>query len=379
MPDVPVGEMDDAVSAVDADAPADDVEPTRPAEPASEVEEDPPTVEMPAIVADDEPDPSDEGPYLPQLIQAKILGADRTLDRDSLSEKAGIPLEAGRNFWRAMGFADVGEAVAFTEPDLEVLKEVLGLIDRGLLDETTAIEVVRSVGRTTARLADWQVDVLGRSLVARHGVEDQDAILSDIDELLPVLERMLAHVWRRQLAAAVERTAPSLGEAETVIQTVAFADIVGFTRLSRRMDSGELAAMVTTFESEAADVVASLGGHVVKTVGDEILFVSAGPGTAAAIADKLHRLLSAGSSEFQLRIGMATGPVVARMGDVFGNPVNMASRLTALARPGTTLIDSATADGLPPEEGFETRGTTPRAVRGFGFIRPIALSRKAPS
>ena len=96
--------------------------------------------------------------------------------------------------------------------------------------------------------------------------------------LLPALERLLVHGWRRQLAAAFERglgDAEQAGEDETGHLTVGFADQVGFTRLARRMEEAELAALVERFESRSADVVAKYGGRVIKTLGDEIFFVAA--------------------------------------------------------------------------------------------------------
>ena len=79
----------------------------------------------------------------------------------------------------------------------------------------------------------------------------------------------------------------------------------------------------------------------------------------------------------RVRIGLATGVVVTRRGDVFGTTVNLASRLTAVARPDSVLVDGVTADALG-----DSRGATgcarcgPRAVRGIGLVRPVVLERR---
>ena len=75
-----------------------------------------------------------------------------------------------------------------------------------------------------------------------------------------------------------------------------------------------------------------------------------------------------------VRLGLASGSVVMRMGDVFGPPVNLAARLTAVARRNRVIIDAATAGLLPPDQ-FETRRLPARPVRGFGLVEPVAVRR----
>ena len=76
-----------------------------------------------------------------------------------------------------------------------------------------------------------------------------------------------------------------------------------------------------------------------------------------------------------VRVGLASGAVIQRLGDVFGPPVNLAARLTAVARRNRLIIDQATAD-LLPEEDFETRRLPARPVRGFGLVEPVAVRRR---
>ena len=324
-----------------------------------------------------------------------VLGAPRRLRRDEVAHRAGVPLDEARRLWRAMGFPDVGDAGAFTDEDVDALRLLGTLLGRGVLDRSTAVDVARSLGQTMSRLADWQTDTFGRLLVER-GVIDASDPLSDastaglfreLEVLLPALERLLVHGWRRQLAEAVER---GLGDAEQTGEsghlTVGFADQVGFTRLARRMEEAELAALVERFESRSADVVTKNGGRVIKTLGDEIFFVASTPEAGAEVS--LHLLSEHEKDDAipRLRIGLATGTVVTRRGDVFGTTVNLASRLTALARPDSVLVDDVTAQGLSPEAldvdlrdelaPYELTPLPARAVRGLGTIRPVALRRR---
>lgn len=315
-----------------------------------------------------------------------VLGGPRTHRREDLTEVAGVPLPEARRLWRAMGFADVGDAVAFTDEDLDALRLLDGLVQRGVLDRDASVDVMRALGQTTSRLADWQTDTFGR-LLARSGVIDVDDPLSpesaarlraEVERLLPVLERLLVHAWRRQLAAAVERglaDAETDGDVETGHLTVGFADQVGFTRLSRQLAESELAALVGRFEARSADIVVSAGGRLIKTLGDEVLFVAADPSAAAEAALRLLSEHEADEEMPRLRIGLATGVVVTRRGDVFGTTVNLASRLTAVARPDTVLVDAATAELLEDDPAFLLRALPARAVRGIGVVRPVSLQR----
>jgi adenylate cyclase len=319
-----------------------------------------------------------------------VLGAPRRLRREEVAHAAGVSLEDARRLWRAMGFADVGDAVAFTDEDVDALRLIATLLRRGVLDTTTALDAARSLGQTTSRLADWQVDTFGRLLAERGVIDRADplsersaaALYREMELLLPALERLLVHGWRRQLAASVERAfgdagTPEDGEAGHL--TVGFADQVGFTRLARQLEEAELGALVDQFESRSADVVAAEGGRLIKTLGDEILFVAADPGAAAKIALRLIVEHESDDTVPRLRIGLATGFVVSRRGDVHGTTVNLASRLTALARPDTVLVDPATAAALIGHEEFTLRPLEPRAVRGIGTIRPVVLERGDPA
>ena len=314
-----------------------------------------------------------------------VLGGPRRWRRSEVALRAGVPLDDARSLWRSLGFADVGDVVAFTDEDVDALTLLARLLEHDVVDRATSLEVARSLGQTTSRLADWQVDTFGR-LLADRGVVDADDPLSQesaarlfrvLETLLPALERLLVHAWRRQLAAALER---SLGDLEAAAEgedvgrlTVGFADQVGFTRLARHLEEAELAHLVERFETRAADLVASCGGRLIKTLGDEVLFAAADPAAAAEIG--LRMLEAQHPSEPSLRIGLATGVVVTRRGDVFGTTVNLASRLTSEAAPGAVLVDEVTADLVARHAAYRLDRLAPRTLRGLGSVSPVELHR----
>ena len=255
----------------------------------------------------------------------RVLGAPRLMTRSEVADAAGMPLEDARQYWRAMGFADVGDSRAFTERDLEALKVVHRLVSTGVLKRSEAMEVVRSLGQNTSRMAEWQTGTLARLLASQREIPDDTAMreehVAKVAELtaalLPSLEEMLVYAWRRQLAAAIQRnfdTAGSEDATDAGLQCVGFADLVGFTRLSRRLPDQRLADLVTSFEADSADVVAATGARLIKTLGDEVMFVAEDPQHAVETAFGLHDAHGQGED----CAATAGGPVVRRCGDADG-------------------------------------------------------------
>jgi adenylate cyclase len=73
--------------------------------------------------------------------------------------------------------------------------------------------------------------------------------------------------------------------------------------------------------------------------------------------------------------GVATGPVLLRLGDVYGSTVNIAARLTGVARPDTLLVDKTTAEALDDDGRFSVKQTRPRRVSGYRHLQPFAVRR----
>jgi adenylate cyclase len=124
----------------------------------------------------------------------------------------------------------------------------------------------------------------------------------------------------------------------------------------------------------AADAVTACGARLVKTLGDEVLFVSVSAVRAAraglAIVDRLRQQPGVPP----VRVGLASGPVVRRLGDVFGTPVNLAARLRSLAEPDTVLADLATAEALRADGvAHALDEPVPRDVPGFGLVPVVRV------
>ncbi|MGZ4632096.1 MAG: adenylate/guanylate cyclase domain-containing protein [Actinomycetes bacterium] len=323
-------------------------------------------------------------PDLADQIDTELLGGARKYTRGEVAEQAGVPVEYARRLWRAMGFANVGDAaVAFTDQDLAAIRRLLTLVGDGVLDEELAVSVTRALGHNAARLAEWQLDAVVEHLVNDAGLP-VDAATRRAAEMLSEhvedLEQLLVFVWRRQLAAVAGRALAAQergvgADGVAGVLSVGFADLVSYTRLSQKLEERELAALVDRFGKRSADVIAAAGGRLVKTVGDEVLFVADRAEDAAVIGLELAETMAEDPVLPDVRVGIATGAVVTRMGDVFGRTVNLASRLTALAAPGTVLVDRDTADALDGNTDCALDVERTRAVRGMGLVRPGVVRR----
>jgi adenylate cyclase len=318
----------------------------------------------------------------PEELELAILGEDPTYTAADVASQTGVTIEQARRLWRALGFPDRGLEVAFTAADAEAVSTLVSQVEAGNIDFDMAVTLTRAVGQTMARLADWEVATLVHRV---QEIEAGDyatgsrarAGLDLIDEMNEPFERLLIYVWRRHLAAAVGRV-EALGAADTDLRTtqmtVGFADIVGFTELSNELTQSRLGDLVELFESRCSDVVAGQHGRVIKTLGDAVLFVNDDPIRAYDTAEGIIAVIGRDGRMPDVRVGLASGSVVMRLGDVFGPPVNLASRLTAVARRNRVIVDQATADLLPSDQ-FEVRRLPARPVRGFGLLEPVAVRR----
>jgi adenylate cyclase len=160
-----------------------------------------------------------------------------------------------------------------------------------------------------------------------------------------------------------------------VTSGIGFADIVGYTRQTRSLTQGELARLVDVFEERALAIVTAHDGRIIKSIGDEILFAADRPEDTAHIALELVEEHLHDEDFPQLRVGVAWGPVLNRLGDVFGPTVNIAARLTSVSRPGRVLADKDLADALQDDADFKLRRMRRTSVKGYRRLEPWKLRR----
>ena len=309
-------------------------------------------------------------------LDALLLGAPASLTREDVEAGSGVPADLGLDVWSAMGFAEIpyGEA-AFTERDVEALRTAASLIELGVIDVDSLLVMARAMGQGMSRLAEAQVDVL-RGLAGDSGMEEViAAIAATADDVLPRLDQLVLFVWRRQFAAAVQRAlAAGRGKAGVPVLAVGFLDLVDFTKSTRTWDAGQLERTLERFERDTSLRVAAVGGRVVKTLGDGVLFTASTAGEAAQVALDTAAAHEADEELPSVRAGVALGPVLERLGDVFGEPVNLASRLSEEARPGSLVVDKHAAAEL--EGSFDVQPLHRRSVRGYRSLSPYLVRVK---
>ncbi|MDN5743688.1 MAG: adenylate/guanylate cyclase domain-containing protein [Nocardioidaceae bacterium] len=308
--------------------------------------------------------------------ERRLLGESPRLTATQVAEQAGMSLDQARRLWRRLGFAEHGDAAAYTTADVDALAKMARILDAGAIDFDLALNIARGVGLTMARLADWEVSELLQRVDpdARVGADTPTALLDEFGEQF---EELLLYSWRRHLAAAVNRMQSVRAidsDPHTTDLSVGFADIVGFTALSNELTRERIGELVDIFESRCSDVITREQGRMIKSMGDAVLFVNDDPMGAFRTAEGIIKVIGRDPRMPDVRVGLASGGVVLRLGDVFGPPVNLAARLTQVARRNRIIADHVTADLLPGDV-VETRPLPPRPVRGFGEVEPVAVRR----
>ncbi|HCJ55365.1 adenylate/guanylate cyclase domain-containing protein [Glutamicibacter arilaitensis] len=327
-------------------------------------------------------------------LERRLIGGQREFRRREVASEAGVSLHSARKLWRAIGFPELSDdEVFFTQADKEALGTMVGMVREGKLTEETAISLMRSVGQMTDRMVVWQIEALVEDMIANQNMSDRQArrqLFSLLPEIIPAIEDLLLYSWRRQLNSAVHRMALRVetgvaayqqdsGESDggtplPLARAVGFADLVSYTSLSRRMNERTLAQLVQRFEAKCAEIISVGGGRLVKTIGDEVLYVAETPQAGAQIALSLSRELAKDELFPQTRGAVVWGRLLSRLGDIYGPTVNMAARLTSLAEPGSVLTDAITANTLRNDARFVLTAQEITAVRGFGDIQPYELS-----
>lgn len=299
-----------------------------------------------------------------------------SLTQAQVAEAAGVSLEDANAMWRYLGFPAVSEdEIAFTPADVEALKVTQRLTDLGVVEPERMPQFVRSMGRSFSRLADWQTRLLLSSMSKDDGPDQPP--LEMLSEVIPMVQEVQGYIWRRHLLSTASRIALSGSAATgTSVMAVGFVDIVGYTSRSRQMSARALGEMVEWFERVVTDLVVEHGGQVVKTIGDEVLYQLTDPTQAGHLALQLVERAETDDQFPEVRVGTALGPVLARLGDVFGPTVNIAARLTSLARPATALLDSELAQAVRDDQAFKLRRTRHRSVKGYEHLEPWRLKRR---
>jgi len=286
-----------------------------------------------------------------------LLPVDRILDPPGVeltsvdvAERSGLPLEFLKRITRALGLAETAETeVAYSEADVDAAAALAPFLAAGL-DEESLLLIGQVLGQGMWRLADTLREVVGDALLQPGDSEAAVAVryAQAAEHLVPLLDPLLgyvlnAHLKERVKSAVVLQTELTTGRGhEARAITVCFADLVGFTKLGERVPPGELSAAGRRLTAAAVEA-SQPPVQLVKMIGDAAMLVSPEPEPLLRAA--LELVERSGADELlPLRAGVASGDAIVHCGDWLGAPVNLASRVTDVARPGSVLATHAVRD-----------------------------------
>jgi adenylate cyclase len=339
----------------------------------------------------------DSGELLDLAGHKRLAPGDLTVD--DLSERTGLAREEIDRIWRWAGLPprELDER-RFYDTDVLMLVSYLTIAD--LTDEETALAILRVVGASFSRIADViavaylsQIEP-ANAAASTDELEHARANTTSIAALGSAAEGINA-LFSHHLRWALRRMRASFRGVEgfeNADLAVGFVDLVGYTALSQKLTSEELAQLVSEFETTAQEAVIARDGRLVKLIGDAVMFTAVDAEPAIDIALRLLEAFSERYEQILPRGGIAVGEVLTRGGDYYGPVVNLASRIADQAVPSEILVTNdvylrvefAGADlsktlgpGRAGQYAFENAGR--RTLKGFSDpVKLYSASRRRP-
>jgi adenylate cyclase len=288
-------------------------------------------------------------------VERLLSGGDERLTLDEAAERAGVKADFLARDWRALGMALPADRDAriYTERDVEAARRVAALVEGGI-PEASVLEIARLLGMTMSSLAAANRRVIADAFL-REGDNEYDVAkrFEGVAEgFLPIMGETLSYVLGLHLREQIRHDAFGLTELATGRPaaaddvTVCFADLVNFTQLGETLEPEEIGS-VTGRLGELASAAVEPPVRLVKLIGDAAMLVGPQPGPVVDAALDLVDAAAAQGENFPLlRAGIACGQALPRGGDWYGRPVNLASRITAVARPSSVLTDVDVSEAL---------------------------------
>jgi adenylate cyclase len=312
----------------------------------------------------------------------RVIGGRARYSAREIAERTGAELDFLTAVRRAMGLPIPGsEDAVYTEGDLESV-QMTGVFRQAGISEEEILDLLRTLGRGLSQAAET-MRALTMRLVLEPGVSERELAqryayaASQLSPMLGPLITNLLSLHLREMAqsealSAAERTGGQLPGSREI--TVCFADLVGFTRLGEEVPPDELARKALRLEALTSEVI-DAPVRLIKTIGDAAMLTSLEPEPLLDAALSLLDAAEAEGDDFpQLRAGIAIGAALSRAGDWFGRPVNLASRITQIARPGSVLAEREVRESARGSFHWSYAGE--RRLRGVRDPVPLFRARR---
>lgn len=326
--------------------------------------------------------------FSPMLLPARrALGDDGSaVSAREISEQTGLELEQLIRFQHAAGLPRVDDPdfAFFVRSDGDTAVHIKRFLDLGF-DPDLMLAVVRVLAQGLANASEV-MSVAALAAVLRPGASELDTARGTgalVSAAAPLLGPMIEDLLLLQLRRTLETEAVNAGERaagapvpEARMIGASFADLVGFTALGEEVPPEQLEQLANRL-AEVAHDVAQPPVRFIKTIGDAVMFVSA---DAAALLDAVLALIEAAEADEllpRLRVGVAYGPAVSRAGDWFGRPVNLASRITSVARPGAVLVSGPARGQIGDDSRFSWSAAGAKRLKGIQNGVELFRARRA--
>ena len=300
--------------------------------------------------------------------------------------------------------------IVYNQGKISLLYLLFSLIGVGLVFGAATLLLLEKLVLSRLTRLSYEVKNIGNrgdaSLrVSPNGNDELYSLASTINWMLEELEfslkalkmerekadNLLLNILPESIAQRLKKEPSTIAEnfAEA---TVLFADIVGFTKMSSQMSPVEMVNLLNKIFSAFDRLVEQHGLEKIKTIGDAYMVVGGIPNPRAdhvqAVAEmalgmlsEIERFNAENKVDFSMRIGINTGPVVAGVigikkfiYDLWGDTVNIASRMESHGLPGCIQVSEATYQCLQEKYEFEERGVI--QVKGRGeMITYLLLGR----
>jgi adenylate cyclase len=332
---------------------------------------------------------ADDGYTLDELARAvhenrlALLPVDRVLGGTytaaEIEERTGLPAETMSRIRRMLGLPEAGDERVLGDEDVEAARSTKLFLDAGF-DEERIAEITGVLGEGMARLAATITAAFVDTFLEAGDSEEEVALRfsSLAEQLTPAFGPILVAAFKAHLRDSVARGMLGLAELESgdvggaQELAVCFADLVGFTRLGGQVEVRELGTVAGRLGRLAASL-AEPPVRLVKTIGDTAMFVS--PRTAPLVGVALALVEACEEQDLpSLRAGIALGPAQAHAGDYFGNSVNLASRVTGVARPGSVLCTREVRDAARDDYSWSPAGR--HKLKGISGPVPLYRARR---
>jgi adenylate cyclase len=296
-----------------------------------------------------------------------------------LEARTELPADTILALRLALGLPEAGpEDNVFSEADVEAARSIKTFMEAGFSDDAVT-EITRVLGEGMARLTAAIGQSFAQTFLKPGQGEDEVAtqFASMAENLTGAFEPVLAAAFRAHVLDSVRRAMISrdeLAAGQVAGQwdvAVGFADLVGFTRLGAELETQTLGDVVGGF-AELAGKVAEPPVRLVKTIGDAAMLVAREPGPMVEAALALVEAVAEADLP-AVRAGIAWGPAIPRSGDLFGHAVNLASRVTGIARPGSVLCTKEVWDAAPD---FDWSFAGKHRLKGIGDSVPLYRARR---